>query len=85
MCIVIQQRYGSSSRSACSPDFKPTLIQIAIKLMSGTTDREHWKLIGVKTMSLVGYGIQFFYCLMCCQCFRVKVVRIAKAITEKTV
>ena len=57
-CSVIQQRYGSSSRSTCSLDFKLTGIQIATKPMPGTTNREHRKLIGVKKMSLFGYGIR---------------------------
>ena len=58
-CNVIQQRYGSGSRSTCSLEFKLTGIQIAIKSMPGTTNREHRKLVGVKMMSLFGYGIQF--------------------------
>ena len=51
-CSVIQQRYGSSSRSACSPDFK--LTNNARYYQPRT-----WKLIGVKTMSLFGYGTPF--------------------------
>ena len=58
-CSAIQQRYGSSIRSACAPDFKLTGIQIAIKLMPGTTNGEHRKLIDVKTMSLFVYEVQF--------------------------
>ena len=69
---VIQQWYGSSSRSAYSPDFKLTGIKIVTKHMPGTTNRKHRKLIGVNTMSLFGYGIQFvLYCLESCQCFRI--------------
>ena len=56
---VIQQRYGSSGRSTCSLEFKLRGVQIAIKSMLGTTNGEHRKLIGVKTISLFGYGIQF--------------------------
>ena len=56
---VMQQRYGSSSRSTCSVDFELTGIQIATKPMLGTTNLEHRKLIRVKMMSLFGYGIQF--------------------------
>ena len=40
-CSVIQQRYGDSSRSMCSLDFKLTGIQIATKLMPGTPNGEH--------------------------------------------
>ena len=39
--------------------------------------REHWKLIGVKTMSLFGYEVQFL-CLDCCQCFRTWITRTEK-------
>ena len=56
---VIQQRYGRNSRSTCFLDFKLTGIQIATKSMLGTTNGEHRKFVGVKTMSLFGYGIQF--------------------------
>ena len=38
--------------------------------MLGTTNGEHRKLIGVKTVSLFGYGVQFVL-LGCCQCFRI--------------
>ena len=58
-CSVIQQRYGSSSRSTCFLHFKLKGIQIATQPMPGTINREHRKLIGVKMMSLFGYGIQF--------------------------
>ena len=58
-CSVTQQRYGSSSRSTCCLDFKLTGIQIATKSMLRTTNVEHWQLIGVKKMSLFGYGMQF--------------------------
>ena len=47
-----------------NPLLKPTGIQIATKSLPGPTNREHRKLVGVKTMSLrTNYS---FYCLMCC-------------------
>ena len=42
-----------------SPLLKLAGIQIATKLMPGTTNREHRELIGVKTMPLFGYEVQF--------------------------
>ena len=42
-----------------SPLLKPTGVQIATKPMPGTTNREHRKLIGVKTVSLFEYEAQF--------------------------
>ena len=52
-----------------NPLLRPTWIKIATKSLPGTTNREHWKLIGVKTLSLVtNYG---FYCLECCQFFTI--------------
>ena len=49
---------SSSSRSTCSLDFKLTGIQTATIYAVGTTNGEHRKLIGVKSISLFGYGIQ---------------------------
>ena len=47
-----------------NPLLRPTAIQIATKSLSGPTNREHRKLIGVKTMSL---GTNYtFYCLEWC-------------------
>ena len=47
------------------PLLKPTGIQFATKSMLGTTTNgEHQKLIGVKTMSLFGYGIRFLLLLL---------------------
>ena len=52
-----------------SPLLKPTGIQLETKFMLNTTNKEHRKLIGVKTMSLFGYKVQFVL-LGCCKCFR---------------
>ena len=68
-CSVIQQRYGSSSTSTCSLDLKLTGIRITTKSMLSTTKGEHRKLIGIKTMSLFGYGIQFLLSGILLFCF----------------
>ena len=48
---------------------RPTGIQVATKSLSGPINREHQKLIGVKTMSLgTNYSV---YGLECCQHFRI--------------
>ena len=47
------------SHNGESPLLKPTEIQFATKHMLGTTNVEYRKLIGVKTMSLFGYKVQF--------------------------
>ena len=55
-----------------NPLLRPTAIQIAKKSLLGLTNREHRKLIGVKTMSL---GMKYsFYCLLieCCQYFMIE-------------
>ena len=60
----------NGSRNGDSPLLKPSGVRIATKPRPGTTNCEHRKLIGVKTVSLFGYGLQFYY-LECCQCFRI--------------
>ena len=40
--------------------------------MLGTTNEEHWKVIGVETMSLFGYGV-LFVLLGCCKCFKIEI------------
>ena len=60
----------NGSHRGSDPLLRPTGIQIATKPLPGPTNREHRKLIGVKTMSL---GTKYsFYChsLECCQYFR---------------
>ena len=49
----------NGSHSGESPLLESTGIQFVTKSMLGTTNGEHRKLIGVKTMSLFGYGVQF--------------------------
>ena len=59
----------NGSHHGDNPLPKPTGIQIATKLISGPTNREHRKLIGVKTMSLgTNYSCSYYRedCLMCC-------------------
>ena len=53
----------NGSRHGDSPLPKPLGIQIATKPLPGPISRGHWKLIGVKTMSLG--TIYSFYCLEC--------------------
>ena len=49
----------SGSHKGQSPLFEPTWIQYAATSMLGTTTNgQHRKLIGIKTMSLLVYGIQ---------------------------
>ena len=63
----------NGSHHGDNPLLKPTGIQIATKPLPGSTNREHRKLIGVKTMS-VSMGTNYmygFYCLKCCQYFRI--------------
>ena len=47
------------SHNGESPLLKPTGIKFVTNLMLGTTNGEHRKLIGVKTMSLFRYEVQF--------------------------
>ena len=59
----------NGSHHGDSPVLKPTGIRVATKSVPGPTNREHRKLIGVKTMSL---GKNYsFYCLECRQYFRI--------------
>ena len=58
----------NGSHHGDSPLLKPTGIQIATKSMPDPINREHRKLIDVKTMSLgTNYSL---YCLECCQYIR---------------
>ena len=59
----------NGSRPGEDPLLKPRGIQVAIKFLPGPTNREHRKLIGIKTMSLGANYI--FYCLERCQYFRI--------------
>ena len=49
----------NESHNGESPLIKSTGIQFATKYMLGTTNGEHRKVIGVKTMSFFGYEVQF--------------------------
>ena len=74
--LEVTKRYeGQRVRSWWQPAtqtnrlLKPIGIQIATNLLSGPANREHRKLIGVKTMPL---GTNYsFYCLECCQFSRI--------------
>ena len=60
---------ANGSHHGDNPLLRPTGIQIAIKPLPAPTNREHRKLIGVKTMSLdTKYS---FCCRECCQYFRI--------------
>ena len=49
----------NGSHNGESPLLKSTGIQFATKSMLGKTNGEQRRLIGVKTMSLFGYEVQF--------------------------
>ena len=67
----------NGSHNGESPLLEPTGIQVATKSMQGTTNGEHRKLIGVRTMSLFGYEVQFVL-LECCQRFRILITSYRK-------
>ena len=53
---------NNGSNYGYTPLLEPTGIQIATKLLPGSTNQEHRKLIGVKTMSSLGTSYSSFYC-----------------------
>ena len=62
-CSIRQQRYGNSSSSTCSLDFKLTT-------KPGTTDREHGNLSTSRRCVCLGTEYSF-YCVECYQFFRI--------------
>ena len=61
--LVVTKTRGTKvngSHHGDSPLLRPTGIQIATKSLPGPANREHRKLIGVKTMSL-GMNYSFYY------------------------